>query len=145
MNRPPGNNSEDASSQFTVILPNSENTSEIDSQEKVRAQLRYGWQYAPPLSALLRTAAKAARQFAPSESGFVHAAISSQKRNPKTEYLRAFGHLLTNQHNFVLTTRIMQAIAVVASVVIDLPDVDVSYNDVRKALKSLQSAKLEDS
>ena len=46
---------------------------------------------------------------------------------------QAFGNLLTDVHDFALTTPIMQAMAIVANVVINLPDVDVNYDDVRKA------------
>jgi hypothetical protein len=37
----------------------------------------------------------------------------------------------------------MQAMAIVANVVINLPDVDVTYDDVRKALAKLGGERLE--
>jgi hypothetical protein len=64
----------------------------------------------------------------------IGAAIESRQKSPKTEYLRAFGNLLTDVHNFALTKSIMQAMAIVANVVVNFPDVDVTYDDVRKAL-----------
>ena len=67
------------------------------------------------------------------------------QRSPKTEYLRAFGHLLSNNHSFTLTKKIMQAMAIVANVVINLPDVDVTYDDVRKALKKQGGEQVENS
>ena len=76
---------------------------EIDPKEEARNMLCYAWGTAPELSALLDTVAKAGRAFKPSESGMIGAAIESRQNNPKMEYLRAFGHLLTEVHNFSLT------------------------------------------
>jgi hypothetical protein len=118
---------------------------EIDPVEKSRNTLRYAWGTAPELWALLDTVATAAREFQPSESGMIGAAIESRQRSTKTEYLRAFGSLLTDQHHLTLTTFVMQAMAVVANVVINLPDVDVTYDDVRKALAKLGGERLENS
>ena len=39
----------------------------------------------------------------------------------------------------------MQAMAIVANVVINLPDVDVTYDDARKALAVLSPERLENS
>ena len=110
---------------------------EIDTEEEARNMLRYAWGVSPDFSALLGTMAKAVRAFKPSESGMIGAAIQSRQKSPKTEYLRAFGSHLTNTHNFQLKTSIMNAMAIVATVVINLPDVDVTYDDVRKALSKL--------
>jgi len=94
---------------------------------------------------LLLTISKAAREFEPSESGIVGVAIDSQKRSVKTEYIRAFGSLLTNQHHFSLTKQIMKAMVPTANVTINAPDIDVTYDDVRKALAKLDDEQLEDS
>ncbi len=118
---------------------------EIDPVEEARNMLRYAWGTAPDFSALLGTMANAARAFKPSETGMIGAAIESRQRSPKTEYLRAFGNLLTDVHRFALTTPTMQAMAIVANVVINLPDVDVTYDDVRKALAKLGGERLENS
>ncbi len=118
-----------------VFVPMGEKA-EIDQMEEAQNMLRYAWETAPDFSALLGTMANAARRFKPSESGCIGAAIESRQKSPKTEYLRAFGNLLTDVHNFTLTTPIMKAMAIVANVVFNLPDdVDVTYDDVRKALK----------
>jgi hypothetical protein len=106
-------------------------TPEIAPEEK--NALRYAWGTAPEFSALLETVASAARDFKPSETGMIGAAIESRQRSPKTEYLRAFGNLLTDVHGIALTTPIMQAMAITANVVINLPDVYVTYDDVRKS------------
>jgi hypothetical protein len=119
-----------------VIVP-MDGKAEIDPVEEARNILRYAWGTAPNFPALLDTVAKAARRFEPSESGMIGAAIESRQRSPKTEYLRAFGALLTGAHGFALTTPIMKAMAIVANVVINLPDVDVTYDDARKALAKL--------
>lgn len=117
----------------------------IDPEEEARNMLRYAWGTAPDFSALLGTMANAARNFEPSESGMIGAAIQSRQRSPKTEYLRAFGNLLIDAHGFTLTTAIMQAMAIAANVVINLPGVDVTYDDVRKALAKLGGERLENS
>lgn len=122
-----------------------EEKAEIDPKEEARNMLRYAWGAAPDFSELLDTVTKAGRAFKPSESGMIGAAIESRQKSPKTEYLRAFGNLLTDVHNFALTTPIMQAMAIVANVVINLPDVDVTYDDVRKALAKLGGERLENS
>ena len=122
-----------------------EEKAEIDPKEDARNMLRYAWGTAPDFSGLLDTLAKAGRAFKPSESGMIGAAIESRQKSPKTEYLRAFGNLLTDVHKFALTTPIMQAMAIVANVVINLPDVDVTYDDVRKALAKLGGERLENS
>ncbi|OJZ19774.1 MAG: hypothetical protein BGP21_03375 [Thiobacillus sp. 65-29] len=119
-----------------VIVPAGEGA-EIDPVEEARNTLRYAWGTAPDLPALLHSVAKAARGFEPSESGMIGAAIESRQRSPKTEYLRAFGTLLIDAYGFALTTPIMKAMAIVANVAINLPDVDVTYDDVRKALAKL--------
>ena len=115
-----------------------------DSEESARAMLRYVWQISPDLPALLETVARAARAFTPIESGMVGAAIGSRKRNAKTEYLRGFAERLTH-HGMKLTPVVKRAMAIVANVAVNLPDVDVSHDDVRKALANLGGDSPEDS
>jgi hypothetical protein len=107
---------------------------DTDLTHKANALLREAWGFAPDLSDLLTTLADAARAFEPIEFGMVGAAIRSRQKSKKTEYLRAFGNLLAEVHGFDLTTPIMKAMAIVASVVLSPSDVDVTYDDVRKAL-----------
>jgi hypothetical protein len=117
---------------------------DIDPDQKVRNTLRYAWEKSPSLSALLKTVSKAAREYEPCEGGMIGAAIDSQKRNEKTEYLRAFANLLREQHRFILTAEIMKAMAVTANVVINSTEINVSYDDVRKSLKKLGGDAPED-
>lgn len=98
------------------------------------ADLRYGWEKAPPLSALLRTVAKAAQDFVPAEDGMIGAALTSRQGSVKSEYIRAFAYLLFDRHKFDATPGIMRAMAIISTVVIDKSDIDVTYDDVRKAL-----------
>jgi L-fucose mutarotase/ribose pyranase (RbsD/FucU family) len=116
---------------------------EITPEEEARNMLRYAWGAAPGVPELLETVARAARTFKPSAPGMFGAAIKSRQHNPKTEFLRAFGKLLTDEHGFTLTTPIMRAMAVAATVVINLPDVDVTRDDARKALAKLGVERLE--
>ena len=107
---------------------------EIDPKEEGRNMLRYAWSKAPDLPTLLDTVEKSARSFKPSISGMIGAAIQSRQRSQKTEYLRGFGHLLVNEYGFTLTTTIMQAMAIVGDVVINSPEIGVTYDDVRKVM-----------
>jgi hypothetical protein len=118
---------------------------EITREERARNMLRYAWGVCPEISALLETLARAARSFEPSLPEAIGAAIASRQHNPKMEYLRALGKLLTDEHGIALTTPIVKAMAITATVVINLPDVYVTYDDVRKALARLGVERLENS
>jgi hypothetical protein len=100
------------------------------------APLRYGWEKAPRLSALLRTVAKVARDFEPREDGMIGAAVNTRQGSTKTAYIRALAYLLCNARKFALTNRLMRAMAIIANVVINSPDIDITYDDVRKAAAS---------
>lgn len=103
------------------------------------AALQYGWGTAPDFPELLRTVANAARQFVPSEPGIIGAALSTRQSSIKTEYLRAFGSSLTHSYGLEITPSTMRAMATVANVVLDQPGIDVTPDDVRKALKQLST------
>lgn len=96
------------------------------------AGLRYGWGVSPDLSELLDTVSKAAREFKPTESGMIGAAIDRRQRSEKTEYLRAFANLLIDVHHIDLTNTVMRAMAIVANVAINQPDIAVMLGDVRQ-------------
>jgi hypothetical protein len=121
-----------------IVTFQAEEKGNIDPEEKARNTLQYVWGIAPDFSALLDTVAQASLAFRPGESGMIGAAIESRQHSAKTEYIRAFGNLLTNSHGFVLSPPIMNAMAIVANVVINLPEIDVTNDDVRKALKKLR-------
>lgn len=118
---------------------------EIDPLVQARDTLRYAWGTAPDFPALLDTVADAAKNFQPSDYGMIGAALQSRQRSLKAEYLRAFGHLLTDAHGLALTTPIIQAMAITANVVINSPDVDVTYDDARKTLAKPDGKRLENS
>lgn len=135
----------DRTKKIVIQIVAMEEKPDIDPVEEARNTLRYGWEKAPPLSALLKTVSRAAKEFKPSESGVIGAAIDSRQQSVKAEYLRAFGNLLTEQHRFTLNKEIMQAMAIASNVVINSPDIDVTYDDVRKALAKLGGDSLENS
>jgi len=99
-----------------------------------QADLRYGWEKAPPLAALLRTVAKAAENFEPAEDGMIGAAIASRQGSVKSEYIRALAYLLFDRYKFEATIRLLRAMAIIATVVLNKSEIDVTYDDVRKAL-----------
>ena len=114
----------------TLLGEESFKTQESDAMQK---HLRYAWEKAPVLDELLDTLVNEANHFKPMEFGSIGAAISSRKRNPRTEYIRAFYNLLTEEHNFSLTIGIYNAMAITATVVINDENVVISYNDVKSA------------
>ena len=106
----------------------------IDPEEEQRNVLRYAWGTAPSMARIIATMQRKALAYAPTEEGAIGAALASRKRNPKTEYLRAFGALLRDVHRIDCTTEVINAMAITASVVLDKPDDPVSPGDVRSAL-----------
>jgi hypothetical protein len=108
-------------------------------EEEARNTLRYAWGTAPEFPALLDTVANASLAFSPRESGMIGAAIDSRKHSEKAAYVRAFGKLLTDSHGLILNLPIMKAMAFVATVVLNQPEIDVTYDDVRKALQNNRS------
>lgn len=98
------------------------------------AAVRYGWGVAPDLPELLTTLSHAARAHVPAALGISAVALASRQSSVKTEYLRAFGNLLGDVHRLDITATVMRAMAVAANVVINDQEIDVSYDDVRKAL-----------
>ena len=111
----------------------------IDPAEAARDALRYAWGTAPSMARIIATIQREAQNYAAAESGHIAAALATQKRNPKYEYLRAFGALLRDVHRMELTTDTMKAMATTATVVLNEPDLDVTYDDVRKALRPIAS------
>lgn len=99
-----------------------------------QADLHLAWRSSPQLPALLDIVSEAAAEYAPQKAGFVGAATSSRKANIKTEYLRALADILTEDPVIPLSKDIMKAMVSVANVVINDPEIDTSYDDVRKAL-----------
>jgi hypothetical protein len=116
-----------------VNLISEENHLQIDPQEQARNLLRYGWEKAPCLPEILNTVAKAADEFKASCGYFADAALVSRQKSHKTEYIRGYVNLLCNG-GINLSTDIVNAIANTATVVINSPDLIVTYDDVRKAI-----------
>ena len=107
---------------------------EIDPEEERRNTLHYAWGAAPPLSSLLDTITKASKGFQPTYDDVIGVAIRSRKANEKTEYIRAFGSILIDRYKFKLTNNLMASIAITANVILNNENIDVSIDDVRKAL-----------
>jgi hypothetical protein len=110
-----------------------------DPDEERRGMLHYAWATAPSMARFIATMQREALNYAAAESGHIAAALATQKRNPKYEYLRAFGALLRDGHRMELTTDTMKAMATTATVVLNDPDLVVTYDDVRKALATIAS------
>lgn len=124
--------------EFNIHFVSPGDSVKIDPDEERINTLIYAWNTAPDLADLLDTVAKDGRNFKPSETGMIEAAINSRQKNTKTEYLRAFGYSWHTVKNNELTPSIMHAIAITADVVLNLPDCSVTYDDARKTLKAKQ-------
>lgn len=113
---------------------------ERDPDEVRRDMLRYAWNTAPSMARIIATMRREALSYAATaEPGAIAAALATQKRNPKYEYLRAFGALLRDVRRMELTADTMKAMATTATVVMNDPDLVVTYDDVRKALATIAS------
>lgn len=112
----------------------------IDPDDQARNALRYAWGVAPELSGLLDTLSVTAQSFEPNEFGMIGAAISTRQKSMKTEYVRAFATLLVDVHGVTLTALVKDLIAKVANVVLNDGEIDVTYDDVRKALLPLAAS-----
>jgi hypothetical protein len=104
--------------------------------EEDRARLRKVWNCSPEVASLLDAVGAAARGFEPVGEPFVEAGIQSRERSVKTQYLRALGRLLIDAQ-FPMTVAMKHCMAIVANVTLDSPEVDVSYDDVRKVIAKL--------
>lgn len=133
----PSEKAEPPKIEFRFVAPGEAES--IDPAEAARNALRYAWGTAPSMSRIITTMQREALAYAAAESGHIAAALATQKRNPKYEYLRAFGALLRDVHRMKLTTDTMKAMATTATVVLNEPDLVVTYDDVRKALATIAS------
>ena len=98
---------------------------------QLREDIGYTWGIAPGLPELLDTVARAARNYEPQFYGRIGAAIEKRQNNDKTQYLRAFRHELDG---FDMTLPILNAMACMATVALNDPNVVVSCDDVKQAL-----------
>jgi hypothetical protein len=124
--------SESPTTPVRIILTS--NASPISEEEQHRNMLQYAWGTAPYLTDLLSTVAVVARNYEPGETGAIGAGISLRMNNPKTDYLRAFLHLLVNEHSLMLNPALLHAIAGTATVVLNQQDIAVTYDDVKKQI-----------
>ncbi|MBS0213194.1 MAG: hypothetical protein JSR26_08470 [Proteobacteria bacterium] len=106
-----------------------------DPKQEARNLLRYAWEKAPGLPALLDTVAGAADDWRPQEHGAIGAAIASRKSTPTAAYIRAFAKLLREAMPALeWSPAIYAAMAGVADVVLNDPVKAVTADGVRQAL-----------
>jgi hypothetical protein len=106
----------------------------LSSEDEQRDMLHYAWGTVPNMARIIATMQREALAYVPTVSGAIGAALASRKRNAKAEYLRAFGALLRDDHCIDCTAKVINAMAITASVVLNDPDDDVTPGDVRSAL-----------
>jgi hypothetical protein len=107
-----------------------------------RANLRYAWTLAPDFAELLSKIAETMGDFVPQKTGYIGAGIGSREVNEKTAYIRALYKLLKDAHGFKIDLPIRQAIAAVTAVMLNNPDIDVTTDDVTKAIEYYEKKKV---
>lgn len=101
----------------------------------------------PEVSDILESLTNISEQWSPRLENAYEIAISRRQNNPKNEYIRSFSTLLKDNMRISfesmmvipdpiqITKEIKKAIAVTTAVVINDPNIDVSYEDVVDALR----------
>lgn len=108
--------------------------------------VRSAWEKAPPLHYLMSALAGVAQEFVPTGgSRTIAAALANRQANKKTEYLRAFAHLLVTSWGFQVSSdqlNLLKAMAETTTVVIDDPGQEIvaTLGDVQKMLTSFDPA-----
>jgi hypothetical protein len=96
----------------------------------------YIWSIAPDTGRMLVAMAHAAQEAGSPEPGAVEAALSSRRSNRKAEFLRAFVAMM-RERRLPVDPPIHEAMAITATVVLNDAELDVSRDDVRKAVGSV--------
>ena len=113
---------------------------DFDAWRNLRDSLlgKRAWEVAPDASRLVDVlAAAAASSKATPTRGLVGAALKSRQRNAKTAYLRAFIAAAHERGFDARRQHVAAAMAVAAAVVLNDPNLVVSRDDIRKAVKQL--------
>jgi hypothetical protein len=107
----------------------------FESSQCIRAQE----DQRPSTVDIIRSIATAAQDYTPELYGVSAAVTQSRKNNRRTQYIRDFWHLLSNNPSYfkktLKTPDLIHAMAITATVVLNGEDDDVGYDDVRKALE----------
>jgi hypothetical protein len=103
--------------------------------------LQTAWRAAPKLPSLLRCLATSAKDFEPEYGGMIGFATGSRKGTPHTRYARAFGYLLTQVHAIRLNPNIINAMAIITTLVTSDgdPNFEMDYRATTDALKEYLS------
>ncbi len=125
------------------VIEGSAPMQEPDSVTRLRGNIEYAWKLAPDLPDLLDTVAKAARNYEPQFYGRIGAALEKREGNTKTNYLRAFGHMLA-EARIQPTTDVLNAVACMATVAINDENIVVTCDDVKQALEFKGKRKRKD-
>ena len=104
-------------------------------EELYRRDLRYAWGVAPDFTELLSKISEIMGEFVPRKHGYIGAGISSREANEKTAYIRSFHKLLKDEHGFEICLLMKKAMAAVTAVMLNNPDIEVTTDDVTKAIK----------
>jgi len=129
----------DPPSEPTASSPNQEDRKVEPSpptvEELYRRDLRYAWGVAPDFTELLSKISEIMGEFVPRKHGYIGAGVSSREANEKTAYIRGLYKLLKDAHGFKIDLPIKQAMAAVTTVMLNNPDIEVTTDDVTKAIK----------
>lgn len=110
--------------------------SEVD---QYRSNVKYAWGLAPDFASLLLKVAEVMKDFSPKEHGYIGAGLASRQVNEKTSYIRALYNLLKNAHGIEMSLHVRKAIAWITTIALDQKDVEVTLDDVTKAISSYEA------
>ena len=109
-----------------------------DPDEQARLALGDNWLHAPRLSMVLARLATAAQQYEPKETGYIGAAIASQKPDDGRDYLRALSLMMVSDHDIPLIPPMRKAMEITAQVVMNDQEGGVTLQSVNEAIELLQ-------
>jgi hypothetical protein len=129
-----------ANADLITLSPTSPPPQDLIPPAPPAATLQHAWSAAPPPMQLVHAIAMAAHEFKPKETGPIGAAVSSRKKHPARESLRAFIATLQGEIGWSafddpkLRTTLVNAV----TALIDNPDVIFTQDDISKAIASLK-------
>jgi hypothetical protein len=111
----------------------------VSEVDQYRSNVKYSWGLAPDFASLLFKLAEIMKDFLPKEHGYIGAGLASRESNEKTAYIRALYNLLSNSPGIEMNLHVRKAIVSVTSIALDQKDVEVTLDDVTKAIGSFEA------
>lgn len=106
----------------------------VNEIDQYRSNIRYAWSLAPDFASLLFKVAEIMKDFSPKEHGYIGAGVAFRESNEKTAYIRALYSLLSDGCGIEVSLPVRKAIALITTIALDHLDIDVTLDDVTKAI-----------